>query len=438
MMIEMKRMLMASLAVPAAVWAGVTVTCDRESGLYTAGEEATFTVTVTDAAGTVRAGTAKWTLDNFGAKKITAGESDLAAGNPFVVKGRLAEDGFLRLGVQSGTNTCTFSVGYDVGSIRQTTPRPADFDAYWQSEKARLAREVPLDPRCEKADWLSKRAQMTIYRISFATFGGKRLWGFMSVPDDRSKAPFRTRVRICDAGYGAIGPWEANESEVTVTLNVHYFEPGKTAAEQKKLIDDLNKGIAEKYGRPGMTYRTAGIDGARGDCYFHDAIVGLARAIDWLAERPEVDPARIVYFGSSQGGGFGLFVNYLNPRFSRACFAVPAITGHFGHRQERADGWPNYISFFSKEGRAAAERNASYYDGVNFAAGIKHPVRFVVGFADTCCPPPDVYAAYNICPSKDKAIINCIGAGHCEFGGWVNRNRAKLPQVDFNAWLRAK
>ena len=416
----------------------VKIEQNRESALYASGETAAFKVTVVDDAGkAVAAGKAKWTLDNFGKVVIGTGESDLASGNPFTVKGSLSEPGFLRLTVKSGTNSVVWSVGYDVTKIRQAEPRPADFDAYWAGEKARLAREVPLNPSCEKVERLSRGA-WTCYKIGFDTFNSKRLWGFMTVPKE-GKPPFRCRIRICDAGTGAIGPWEANAGEVTATLSVFDFEPADDMAEQKRRLEKMNARLCEKYGLPkGSTYRTAGLGTSREDYVFHDALLGLDRAIDWLAKRPEVDPKRVVYFGSSQGGGFGLFVNYLNSNFSRAVFAVPAITGHYGFRQDRLNGWPNLISAQPAAQRAAAEKYAAYFDGVNFAAGIRRPVRFIVGLSDTCCPPPDVYAAFNVCPSADKAIVNCVGAGHCGFHKWIHDNPGKPSWLDHDAWLREK
>ena len=110
---------------------------------------------------------------------------------------------------------------------------------------------------------------------------------------------------------------------------------------------------------------------------------------------------------------------------------------HFGYKQGRDAGWPKLISNQRPEKRAAAERNAAYFDGVNFAARIKTPIRFIVGFIDQTCPPADVYAAYNVCPSKDKAIVNAIGSPH-GWGGWYSKNKGKPGWIDFDAWLRSK
>ena len=74
---------------------------------------------------------------------------------------------------------------------------------------------------------------------------------------------------------------------------------------------------------------------------------------------------------------------------------------------------------------------------MNFAARIKTPIRFIVGFADQTCPPADVYAAYNVCPAKDKAIVNAIGSPH-GWHSWYSKNKGTPGFIDFNAWLRTK
>jgi len=421
-----------------ALAAKIEVVQDRPDALYAVGDEAAFTVTVKDDAGNpLNAGDARWKLDNFGSVSLGVGKADLAAGNPFVVKGTMREPGFLRLTVNASSNSVTWGVGYDVGKIRQNEPCPDDFDAYWTAEKQRLAREVPLDARCARDEKLSKKGY-DCFRVSFATFNGKRVYGFLTVPTDRSRAPYGVKVCVPGAGPGAIGPWDASQTEISLIMNVHCFEPGATDAEQKRLMDEQNAALAKKYGlsNPKAYCALAGIAESREDYWYHDVMLGIDRAIDWTCARPDVDRKRVAYTGSSQGGGFGLFLNYLNGNFTRAFVAVCAITGHYGYRQGRQNGWPQLVSGQPAAKRAIAERNAAYFDGVNFAARIRHPIRFIVGFADTTCAPSAVYSAYNVCPSADKAIVNAIGSEH-NWYTWYKVHRGN-DCIDFDAWLLAK
>ena len=422
----------------AASAAKIEISQDHADALYKAGEEATFTVTVKDDAGALlKSGTASWTLDNFGSKKLGKGRAELADGNPFTVKGKMDGEGFLRLRVTSHTNSLVWGVGYDVEKIRQDEPCPADFDAYWTAEKARLEREVPLDAKMTLDEKRSTK-DYSCYRVNFATFNGKRVYGFMCVPKDSSKAPFRVRVSVPGAGPGVISA-STNPNEIYLVMNVHTFEPEPNREKQNAHMKRQNAALAEKYDLPnkGSYCSNAGIAESREDYWYHDVMLGINRAVDWVCARPDVDLTQVTYTGSSQGGGFGLFLTYLNGHFTKSFVAVCAITGHFGHKQGRDSGWPKLISNQRPEKRAVAEKNAAYFDGVNFAARIKSPIRFIVGFADLTCPPADVYAAYNVCPSRDKAIVNAIGSGH-SWSGWYSRNLGKPGSIDFNAWLRTK
>lgn len=436
----LKTFLVCSFAVACALLARadrIVVTQDHADALYAVGEDTVFTVTVTDDAGVpLKAGVAKWTLDNFGVQKLGTGTADLSAGNPFTVTGAMKEEGFLRLTVNASTNRVIWGVGYDVGKIRQDELCPADFDDYWTAEKARLEREVPIDVKCVRDEKLSKR-EYDCYRVNFATFGGKRVYGFLSVPTDKSKAPYRVRVSVPGAGPGATSG-STNPNEISLVMNVHCFEPAATAADQKKLMEEQNAALAKKFALPNpKAYCSyAGIAESREDYWYHDVMLGINRAVDWVCARPDVDLSQVTYTGSSQGGGFGLFLNYLNGHFTKAFVAVCAITGHFGYKQDRQSGWPGLVMAQTKEKREVAAHNAAYFDGVNFAARIRHPIRFIVGFADTTCPPTDVYAAYNVCPSNDKAIVNAIGSGHSWYG-WYGNHKGK-DCVDFDAWLRTK
>ena len=427
-----------SFVVCAASAAKIEIAQDHTNALYKIGEVATFTVTVKDDNGDIiKEGFATWTLDNFGKIAITSGKSDLAAGNPFCVTGSLNRADFMRLRVSSHKKTVTWGVGYDVDNIRQDEPCPADFDEYWIAEKARLEREVPLDQKMTLDEKLSKRAY-NCYRVNFATFNGKRTYGLLCVPKDSSKAPFRVRVSVPGAGPGFVSA-STRPDEITLVMNVHAFEAEESEDAQRQHMQRQNDALAAKYDLPDKNAYCglAGIAESREDYWYHDIMLGINRAVDWVCARPDVDLGQVIYTGSSQGGGFGLFLAYLNGHFTKSFVAVCAITGHYGYRHQRKSGWPFLIAGQHPEKRDAAKRNAAYFDGVNFAARIRIPIRFVVGFADEICPPANVYSAYNVCPSNDKAIFNAIGSTH-NWYSWYDANRRTKAVIDFDAWLRAK
>jgi len=408
------------------------VTTDVESCIYKCGQTATFTVTVADASHlNPSEGPQVAVLDNFGPMQISSTEVVLTNGATFSVSGTLAEPGFLRLTLpatkKGGSDPHVFSVGFEPEKIKKGSPSPADFDEFWASARAKLAAEVPLDP---KMDLVPERSSsgFDFYRISFATFG-RRVYGYMSVPKDSAKAPFPVHVGVNAAGFGSWTNDMSGERDcIRVQFSVYPFEPDwkwkETGLEEK--YKALGAEARSRYGA--STYATGGISSSREEYFFYPVILGIDRALDWIAARPDVDRKRFTYEGTSQGGGFGFYLCGLNRVFTKAAFYVPAITDTMGYLKGRMSGWPRIIegNSSSPEGKAVAEKWAPYFDGANFASRIKCPVRVAVGFSDMTCPPCAVYAAYNEICVADKGIEHGIGMTHSCFpqlykklGEWV-------------------
>ena len=405
------------------------VTNDHADLLYRVGEEASFTVTVQDTNGVKAvAGALEVTLDNFGPRNQLRRTVDLAKENPFVVRGRLDEPGFLRLTAQAkGERPFHWGVGYEPQKLEKGSPTPDDFDAFWAAARAELAREVSLDAQMTRVPERST-ADFDFFRISFATFG-RRVYGYMSVPTDKTKAPFPVEFQVAAAGFGG---WSNNmhgeKGLIRVFFSVYPFEPhwdwAKTGLKAK--YDAMQSACYKKYGL--AAYACSGIAASREDYFFYPVLLGIDRAVDWLAARPDVDPARFWYQGTSQGGGFGFYLTGLNRHFRRAVFYVPAITDTMGYLKGRQSGWPQIIERQLEAGKAAAEKYAPYFDGANFASRIRCPVRVAVGFADTTCAPCAVYAAYNEIKVKDKGIAHGFGMSHScfpkfykELGEWLRK-----------------
>ena len=430
------RLLTAASAVLFASWTLAAPPCfrvvtDHANALYHAGDEATFVVTVTNAeSGVLKSGVFDWRLDNFGNAVVAKGRADLAKGNPFVVKGSLGEPGFLRLSVSGGELKKPFvwGVGYDPEKIEMGGGEPADFDAFWADAIAKLDATVPPDPQLVHVPERSTGA-FDFWRISFATYGGTRVWGFLSVPKDKSKAPFRTEVSVSAAGEGR---WtmdmDGSPDKIRMHFTVHAFEPPKTVAEVPPLHARMREELKAKYGI--AHYASAGIAESREDYYYYRTILGINRAVDWLAAREDVDRSRFGYSGTSQGGGFGWYLCGLNRHFTAAVLYVPAISDTLGFLQgDRQSGWPRIIENQPPEKREAALGNAPYFDGANFAPRIRIPIRVVVGFADSTCAPCSVYATYNRLGSSDKGIVHAIGQGHGVRPEWYRAGQAWLDAV---------
>jgi len=421
------------------------VEVDKPDGLYQCGETATFTVRLLETNGLASSGQTFARLDNFGTSVLTNMPFDAAAtGVAFMVRGTLREPGFLRLSLpptnDERKDPSVFSVGFEPERIRKGSPSPADFDEFWAESRARLAREVPLDARMDK---VSERctADFDFYRISFATFG-RRVHGYMSVPADKSKAPFPVDFEVSAAGFGDwTNDMQGDADSILVKFSVYPFAPDWNwrSSGLEATYKAMDADLKARYGA--NRYCQAGISESREAYFFHPVILGIDRAVDWVVARPDVDRSRIRYQGTSQGGGFGFYLCGLNRAFTRAAFYVPALTDTMGYLAGRQSGWPQIVENNSgtPDRRASAEKWTPYFDAANFASRIKCPVRVAVGFSDVTCPPCAVYAAYNEINVADKAIGNGIGMTHScsrrlydEYGRWIKSSAETASATDMD------
>ena len=420
----------------------LTLSADRPSAVYACGEEAAVTIRVSDAqGGLLRTGSVSFTVDDFGTNRLAAQTLIMACDNPFVWRGTLRRPGFLRCRValegQKRVKPVVYGVAFDPCAIRLGSGGPPpDFDAYWSGEIARLDREVPLDARAARFE-PACTASAEVSRVSFATFNGKRVHGFLSVPADRSRAPFPVRVTVPWAGPGAHAPEARPDDDhvITLVMNVHDFEPGPDAAAQRRKYDEQNRRYAaevagivlrsayENHRYAGYTDRTA--------YFYHDPLLGIRRAVLWVLERAEADRAHVGYYGRSQGGGLGMMLTALTPVFTRALFCQPAMADLLAGRAGRRSSWPSPVERARPGDRAAVASTAAYYDAGHFAARVLCESRVLIGFADDTCPPPCVYAAYNQLRGP-KTILHDVGVPHSDPPSYL-QNQAWLLDLPARA-----
>lgn len=406
----------AILAVPFWVASqSIEISANHDSCMYKCGEPATFSIKVLDEDGNdLKEGTLNVVVNNFGAKEIDKASFDLAGDEALTCTGILDEPGFIKCVAtvqldKQYRGVC--GVAVEPEKIEVASERPADFDAYWNAEVERLEKEVPLDPRVERMDDFSTEKQES-FRVSFATFNNQRVYGFLSVP--AGKGPFPVEVQVPGAGPGVITPqtWAAEQGYIRLVMNVHPYDPPADMDTLKKLYDEQDQRLKELYGAPRYCQSGAA---TRETYFYHPVILGINRAVNWLAERSDVDQSRFYYTGTSQGGGFGLYLCGLNRNLVKGAIFVPALSDLLGFQAGRTSGWPRLIEATPETIKDAAIKTAAYFDGAHFAARITCPVRLTAGFIDEVCPPASVYAAYNALHVKDKDIVHGIGMPHRVF-----------------------
>ena len=391
---------------PFSVW------CDEPDAKYACGEPALFTVVAH-----TNAGVATVRLDNFGKGVLEERTVDFAKTPRLELKGTRDIPGFLLLTVRLGRDTKRCGASFGRRQISGGAEKPADFESFWREAIAKYDREVPVDVRLERSGILSTNG-CDVFRVELSDPFGRTVGGYLKEPKDMSGGPFPVLVNIPGAGPCIGAPTWERADYVELMMNVHYWKAvdgaAKRGPEHTALQGAEDKAWLEKYPvASNRRYCVCGIAASREEYYYYGAILAIRRAVQWLRTRPEVDPDRFVYWGGSQGGGMGLALMALDGRFRRGAVLVPALTAHHCHKIDgRQEGWPNLLLSQLPENEAAASRNAPYFDGVNFASMIRHPILFTASYADTVAPPHAAYAAYNACPAKEKYIMDVVGFGH--------------------------
>ena len=392
----------------------ISVLADRRDGLYRCGEPATLTIRAEpEAVGAALAGDLVLTVSDFSSEASPSLEVvSLETSRVFRVTRTLARPGFLRLCVEDGFSPKPrqWTVGFDVAGIRKGSPTPADFADFWHREMARARREVPLDPEMVRVPERST-TEYDVYRISFASFG-RRVYGTLSIP--AGKGPHPLNVQLASAGFADF----ANFGGVSPRVAMLWFSvfPFRPDWEWRRLnlvekFEAMNRDLECRWG---TGWPAAGLGGRRTDYFFHPVIIAAARAVDWVAARPEIDARDIVYNGGSQGGGLGMMVVALNGNFRKAYFSVPALTDTMGWLAGRESGWPRAYESRRRQPDVSANYRANmpYYDAANFCRLIRCPVRVTLGMRDTVVPPTAVCAAFNEIASADKRLICEFESGH--------------------------
>ena len=352
----------------------------------------------------------KVTLDNFGTKSIAAAETTLTTNSLVKLKGTLAEPGFLRLTVAIPRIKPNFgenfqkSVAFEPERIAKVGEIPADFDAFW-SESVQKCAEIPLDARCELIEKKSQK-DYDHYAVSFATVNNRRVYGYLMIPKDKSLAPFPLRIQVPGAGIGGWSLWpHPPKGQALLFMTVFPWAPsddtGWQNAQYKKMIAGFKKDFGYEH------YFTAGLSKSREDEFYYPVILGINRAVDWAAARDDIDKEKVTYYGISQGGGFGLYLAGLRNRSIRKYVVnVPGFSDLLCEEAGRQTCvTKSFYTYDDPAMVAAAKRNAPYFDTANFASRVQAPIRFVTGACDWVCPPHTVYAAYNLCSSRDKKIV---------------------------------
>jgi len=298
-----------------------------------------------------------------------------SAGSP----GRGAASGYV--GGNTGRNNGLYAVGAAVApaKIGISTPRPDDFDAFWDGQLA-AQEKVPVNPVLTPVQTDVPGVELSMFVLDAL---GSQTHGYIAKPAGEGKFP--ALIQLQYAGVYALNARGAAQraAEGWLFINVDSHD---------KLPSDASGNVPRNYQTIGNTDREKS--------YFLNMYLRDSRALDYLLTRPDWDGKTIVLTGGSMGGQQSLVLAGLRPdKITAVLVCVPAGADTNGDLHGRKAGYPNWPS-----DNPDVMETALYFDTVNFASRIKAPVLAGMGFIDTISPPAGVWTALNQIPGLEEPL----------------------------------
>lgn len=392
------------MAQPAEKFYKVVVAPDHFDWTYKTGENVKFTISVLQNGNLVKNARVRYEI---GPEKMEPTKKEtitLSTGTTTIDAGTMKTGGFLRCIAFAEIDGKEYknlgTAGFDPLTIQPTVNNPTDFDAFWDTAKADLAK-VPLDA---KMTLMPERCteKVNVYHVNIQNFRiGARLYGILCVPKKEGKYP--ALLHVPGAGvrpyYGDIA--NAEKGIITLQIGIH----GIPVNMDPQVYLDLGAGVLNGYNAYNLDNR---------DRFFYKRVyLGCVRANDFLTQLPQFDGSNLAVTGGSQGGALSIVTAALDNRVKWLGAFYPALSDVTGYLKGRAGGWPHYFDKNSVAVNNIPEKLATvgYYDVVNFARRVKVPGYYSWGFNDETCPPTSMYAAYNTI-SAPKELYLALETGH--------------------------
>jgi cephalosporin-C deacetylase len=298
-----------------------------------------------------------------------------------------------------------------------SSPRPEDFDAYWE---AALAEMRGVDPKIELVPAKLQTSFAECFHLYFTGVRGARVHAKYLRPRGR-RTPGPALLEF--HGYcGHSGDFATKLGWVAAGFSVAALD----CRGQGGLSNDTG-------GAAGPTQHGHIIrglkDGADQLLYRH-IFLDTAELARIVCEFEEVDPERLGARGASQGGALTLACAALEPRIKRLAPVYPFLSDYrrVWQMDLAKDAYAELRSFFryhdpTHEHIEQWFTRLGYIDVQNLAPRIQGEVMMAVGLMDEVCPPSSQFAAYNKIRSKKSRVIY-PDFEHETLPGWIDREWA--------------
>ncbi|MFC1996241.1 acetylxylan esterase [Chloroflexota bacterium] len=287
----------------------------------------------------------------------------------------------------------------DLLTYEGTNPKPADFEAYWNTS---LAEMKALDPQVELVPSEFQTDFAECYHMYFTGVGGARVHAKLLKPKGAQKPG--PAILIFHGYSGNAGDWFDK---------LPYVAAGYTVA----ALDCRGQGgrSEDVGGVQGWTLNghiVRGLDDDPKNLLYRAIFLDTAQLAKFVMEMPEVDEYRVGATGGSQGGGLTLTCASLEPRIKKAAPVFPFLCDYqrVWEIDQDINAYDELRAWFRRfdplhERETEIFTKLGYIDNQHLSSRIRAEVLMAVGFMDEICPPSTQFAAYNKITTPKSLVI---------------------------------
>lgn len=257
-----------------------------------------------------------------------------------------------------------------------------DFAEFWQGEISRL-RSIPLTYTREKLSTPYDRTFET-YEIVYSTHDDTKVHAYFSVPVHRTKEKLP-----CVAYFHGGGECKEIYPEIVATgvccFAVDVRSQGGTTPDMAVYsLEDGYSGLMTK----GVTDKSA--------FYMKNIFLDAVRALDVIADLPEVDHEKIVTFGASQGGALSIVASALSGHSTKCYTCVPSYNCLWQRIEAGSGIFETTKQFLWRRPYLTDEvfDTVTYFDVNNMVSLLTVPTQVCLDLQDPVCLPEFVYSVY--------------------------------------------
>ncbi|WP_432798732.1 alpha/beta fold hydrolase [Poriferisphaera sp. WC338] len=289
----------------------------------------------------------------------------------------------------------------ELQSYTGISPKPEDFDAYWQTaitELDAIAPNANLNPAAVQFP-NGKCFDLTFTSANNATIYAKYL-----TPSNTTDKPRPTVLYF--HGYTGCSPdWNELIKYTAVGFNVAALDVRGQAGKSQDNTDTL-----------GTTLRghiIRGLADSAENLLFKNIFLDTLQLTRTVSTFPEVDADHLMTYGGSQGGALSLVCAALTPSIKKCVALFPFLSDYKRVWEMDLSNKHAYfeLSDFLRKHDPTHQHidtwfnRLGYIDIKNLVPRIKASVLFAATLMDEVCPPSTQFAAYNNIQSQKDIIV---------------------------------